>query len=84
MNKIYIFSILILLCSNGHAEKLKVRILYNIPKKKIITILVKTTDPYKKIRCEEKTMSKKSTEEMYKLTRNKTETTIILTQICNI
>ncbi|MCU4321909.1 hypothetical protein KTH44_22825 [Acinetobacter bereziniae] len=84
MNKIYIFSILIMLCSNSYAEKIKVKILYNIPKKEIITILVNTTDPYKKIKCEEKTMSKESRELMYMATRNKRETTIMLTQICNL
>lgn len=71
-------------CSSSYAEKIMVRILYNIHKKEIITILVNTTDPYKKIKCEEKTMSKESREEIYKLTRKKTETTIMLTQICNL
>lgn len=73
-----------LLCSSSYAEKIIVKILYNIPKKEIITILVNTNDPYKKIKCEEKTISKESREEMYKLTRKKTETTIILHKICKI
>ncbi|MCU4601558.1 hypothetical protein [Acinetobacter bereziniae] len=84
MKKILVLIFIVFMSNNSNAEKIKVRILYNIPKKEIITILVNTTDPYKKIKCEEKTISKESRELMYMATRNKTETTIILTQICNL
>ena len=73
-----------MMCSSSYAEKIMVRILYNIPKKEIITILVNTTDSYKKIKCEEKTMSKESRDEIDRATRKKTEETIVLTKICKI
>jgi len=84
MNKSYIFSILILLCSSSYAEKIKVKILYDIPKREIIKIIVYTDDRNKKMRCEKIVISKESRELMYMATRKKIERTITLTQICNI
>lgn len=84
MKKTYIFSLLMLVCSISYAEQIRVRILYNIPKKEITSILVNTTDPYKKMKCEAKAMSEESRKLMHYLTRNKKEEVIILTQICTI
>lgn len=84
MNKIYIFSLLMFLCNSSYAETIRVKILYNIQKKEIISVFAETTDLYKKKKCEAKAMSKDSRKLMQFITRNKKEEVIILTQTCPV
>ncbi|WP_455803233.1 hypothetical protein [Acinetobacter guillouiae] len=84
MKRISALIILLFCCNYVYAEKIMMKILYNIPKREIIKITVNTDDQSKKIKCEKIAMKKESRELMYIKTRNKIETTITITQICNI
>ena len=75
---------LMFLCSSSYAESIRARVLYNIPKKEIIKILVNSTDPYKIIKCEEKIMSEENRKALHYITRNKKEEVIILTVACRV